>query len=67
MADIAVLNAHDETVLAATLHFPRYSLSGGRLRTWSGPEDYLSDFRSLWIIAEIDGVWAAQLRSSFAP
>ena len=27
----------------------------------------LGKFRSLWVIAEIDDVWAAQLRSSFAP
>jgi hypothetical protein len=27
----------------------------------------LGHFRSLWVIARIDGVWAAQLRSSFAP
>lgn len=27
----------------------------------------LGQFRSLWVIAELDGVWAAQLRSSFAP
>ncbi len=26
----------------------------------------LARFRSLWVIARIDGVWAAQLRSSFA-
>ena len=24
-------------------------------------------FPSLWVVAQIDGVWAAQLRSSFAP
>jgi hypothetical protein len=27
----------------------------------------LGKFRSLWVLARIDGVWAAQLRSSFAP
>jgi len=27
----------------------------------------LARHRSLWVIAEIDGRWAAQLRSSFAP
>jgi len=27
----------------------------------------LGRFRSLWVLARIDGVWAAQLRSSFAP
>jgi len=111
-AHLSALNARDEAALAATLHFPHYRLSGGRLKTWEGPETYLADFlaragdqwhhtewdavdviaaepgkvhldvtftryradgavlgkfRSLWIIAEIDGVWAAQLRSSFAP
>jgi len=111
-AHIRALNAGDEAALAATLHFPHYRLSGGRLRTWEGPETYLADFharagdgwhhsawdaldviaaepskvhldvrftryredgsvlgrfRSLWVIARIDGVWAAQLRSSFAP
>ena len=111
-AHIRALNAGDETALAATLHFPHYRLSGGRLRTWERPETYLADFharagdgwhhsawdaldviaaepdkvhldvrftryrkdgtvlgrfRSLWVLARIDGVWAAQLRSSFAP
>lgn len=105
------LNARDEPALAATLHFPHYRLSGGRLKTWDGPADYFSDFlaragdgwdhsvldsvdvmaasaekvhldvrftryradksslgsfRSLWVIADLDGKWAAQLRSSFA-
>lgn len=109
---LAALNAGDGSALSATLHFPHYRLSGGRLKTWVGPEDYLSDFyaragdgwhhsvwdalnviaaepgkvhldvhftrfradktemgrfRSLWVIAKLDGVWAAQLRSSFAP
>lgn len=27
----------------------------------------LGKFRSLWVLARIDDVWAAQLRSSFAP
>jgi len=111
-AHIAALNAGDEAGLAATLHFPHYRLSGGSLKTWDGPGQYLADFharagngwhhsawdsldviaaepgkvhldvrftryrednsvlgkfRSLWVIAEINGVWAAQLRSSFAP
>ncbi len=111
-AHITALNAGDEPALAATLHFPHYRLSGGQLKTWNGPDEYLADFharagdgwhhsewdsldviaaepgkvhldvrftryrqdntvlgefRSLWIIAELDGIWAAQLRSSFAP
>lgn len=35
----------------------RYTTSG----------ESLISFSSLWVIARIDGVWAAQLRSSFAP
>jgi len=111
-AHIEALNAGDGQALARTLHFPHYRLSGGRLKTWEGPEDYLADFharagdgwhhsrwdaldpiaagankvhldvrftrfradgevlgrfRALWVIACLDGVWAAQLRSSFAP
>ena len=110
-AHMAALNAADEPALNATLHFPHYRLSGGRLKTWPGPGEYLADFRarttadwhrsewtereivavsedkvhvnvefaryraddsvigryrSLWVIAKLDGRWAAQLRSSFA-
>ena len=109
---LAALNDGDASALAATLHFPHYRLSGGRLKTWEGPEDYLADFharagdgwhhsvwdaldviaaepgkvhldvrftrfradnsemgrfRSLWVISKLDGIWAAQLRSSSAP
>ena len=35
----------------------RYDVSGA----------LLISFRSLWIIIEIDGVWAAKIRSTFAP
>jgi len=108
---VAALNARDETGLAATLHFPHYRLTGGRLKVWDSPDTYLADFlaragdgwshtiwnylalvaaspdkvhldvsftryradgsslgtfRSLWVIAQIDRRWAAQLRSSFA-
>ena len=110
-AHFAALNARDETALAATLHFPHYRLSGGRLKTWDDHATYFGDFlaragdgwqhsvldsvdvvaaeadkvhldvrftryktgdtslgsfRSLWVIACLDGRWAAQLRSSFA-
>lgn len=110
-AHFKALNARDEQALAATLHFPHYRLSGGRLKTWDGPASYFGDFlaragdgwhhsdldsvdvmaaspdkvhldvrftryradgsalgsfRSLWVIADLDGRWAAQLRSSFA-
>ncbi len=108
---MAALNAGDRDALAATLHFPHYRLSGGRMRVWQGPETYLADFLaragdgwhhsawdrrvpvaatpdkvhldvsftrfradnsvlgrfgSLWVVALLDGRWAAQLRSSFA-
>jgi len=108
---IAALNARDEAALAATLHFPHYRLSGGRMKVWEGPASYFADFlaragdgwhhsawdrrtplaasadkahldvtftrsradgsalgrfRSLWVIARLEGRWAAQLRSSFA-
>lgn len=106
------LNAHDEDLLAASLHFPHYRLVNGVLKTWESRENYFADFRkrageewgysrwgeievlmespdkvhlnvrvdryrkddaplasfhSLWVITKINGVWAAQLRSSFAP
>ena len=105
------LNARDQAGLAATLHFPHYRLSGGRMRVWDTPDTYFADFlaragdgwhhsawdlrtpiavsaekvhldvtftryradgsvlgqfRSLWVVALIDGRWAGQLRSSFA-
>ena len=111
-AHLAALNARDTVALTATMHFPHYRLSSGRMKIWPGPENYLADFyvragdtwhhtyweslevfaavpnkvhldvrfarcreddsvigrfRALWVIAELDGVWGAQLRSSFAP
>ena len=111
-AHIEALNAQNQEVLAATLHFPHYRLSGHRLAVWETPETYFADFRqraepdwhhsewdaltviasdpgkvhldvkfsrfdaagrrlgryrSLWVITEIDGIWAAQFRSTFAP
>ncbi|MEZ5855348.1 MAG: hypothetical protein R3D67_11650 [Hyphomicrobiaceae bacterium] len=108
---MAALNARDPDALAASLHFPHYRLTGGKLKVWETQETYLADFlaragdgwarsawnyvtviaatpdkvhvdlaftryradgspigtfRSLWVIACIDGRWAAQLRSSFA-
>jgi hypothetical protein len=41
---MAALNARDPQALAATLHFPHYRLSGGRMTTWQGPESYFADF-----------------------
>ena len=94
------------------MHFPHYRLSGGTVRVWETPSNYMADFYkrvssewhhtrwdsidvlmastdkvhlsvcftrfraddsvlaqhcSLWVISELEGVWAAQLRSSFAP
>lgn len=105
------LNRRDPAGLAASLHFPHYRLSQGRLQTWEKPDSYLADFharagdgwdrsawdfrraiassadkvhfdvqftryradgssmgsfRSLWVVAKINGRWAAQLRSTFA-
>lgn len=41
---MAALNARDNAALAATLHFPHYRLSGGRLKTWTTPDSYFADF-----------------------
>lgn len=38
-----------------------------RVDRYRGDDTPLVSFQSLWVIARIDGVWAAQLRSSFAP
>jgi len=110
-AHVAALNARDEQALAATLHFPHYRLSGGKMKIWERPDTYLADFyaragadwhhtawnfrnvvaaspekvhldvqftryrsddsaigtfRALWIVAKLEGRWAAQARSSFA-
>jgi len=36
------------------------------IRRYDSNEVLMTSFRSLWIIIEIDGVWAAKVRSSFA-
>jgi hypothetical protein len=41
---IAALNARNEKALVATLHFPHYRLTGGRMKVWERPENYLKDF-----------------------
>lgn len=41
---IEALNARDPAALAATLHFPHYRLSGGRMRVWEAPDTYFADF-----------------------
>lgn len=45
-AHVAALNAGDEKALAATLHFPHYRLSGGRMKVWERPDSYLADFHA---------------------
>ena len=108
---IKALNARDEKALLATLHFPHYRLTGGKMKVWERPDNYLKDFyaragedwhhsawdfknviaagpdkvhfdvqftryrsdnsaigsfRSLWIVSNLGGRWAAQCRSSSA-
>jgi len=36
------------------------------IRRYNSSDTLITSFRSLWIIIEIDGVWAAKARSSFA-
>lgn len=43
-AFIAALNARDAKAVHATLHFPHYRLSGGRMKIWETPDRYLDDF-----------------------
>lgn len=43
-AHIAALNARDEDALIATLHFPHFRLTGGRMKVWERPDNYLKDF-----------------------
>jgi len=43
-AHLAALNSRDKDALHATLHFPHYRLSGGRMKVWEKPDDYLADF-----------------------
>jgi len=37
------------------------------IRRYDSSNKLITSFRSLWVIIEIDGVWAAKVRSSFAP
>jgi hypothetical protein len=41
---IIALNARDEAALLATLHFPHFRLTGGRMKVWERPGSYLKDF-----------------------
>lgn len=36
------------------------------IRRYDNNDQLITSFRSLWVIIEIDGVWAAKVRSSFA-
>lgn len=36
------------------------------IRRYDSSNTLITSFRSLWVIIEIDGVWAAKVRSSFA-
>ena len=36
------------------------------IRRYDSSDTLITSFRSLWVIIEIDGVWAAKVRSSFA-
>jgi hypothetical protein len=38
-----------------------------RFTRFRADDSVLAQHRSLWVISELEGVWAAQLRSSFAP
>lgn len=42
---IDALNAHDQTALARTLHFPHCRLSNGKLKIWNTPDNYFDDFK----------------------
>ncbi len=108
---MSALNRRDAEDLAASLHFPHYRFTGGRMKVWEHAESYLDDFyaragegwhhsawdfitpiaagpdkvhldvqftryraddsvmgvfRSLWVVTRHNGVWAAQVRSSYA-
>jgi hypothetical protein len=41
---IRALNARDEKALVATLHFPHYRLTDGKMKCWERPDGYLRDF-----------------------
>jgi hypothetical protein len=43
---IRALNARDERALVATLHFPHYRLTGGRMKVWERADNYLADFHA---------------------
>ena len=40
------LNRENAAALTATLHFPHYRFTGGRMKIWKAPERYLADIRA---------------------
>ena len=42
---ILALNARDPNLIAATLHFPHFRLSGTCLKEWPTPQTYFGDFK----------------------
>ncbi len=38
-----------------------------RVNRFDNRDQLIADFKSIWVITKINTVWAAQLRSSFAP
>ncbi len=43
-AHMAGLNARDEAAISATLHFPHFRLSQGRMQVWESGDRYFADF-----------------------
>ena len=43
---VTALNARDPDAVAATLHFPHFRLSGGKVKIWERPDRYLEDFHA---------------------
>jgi hypothetical protein len=43
---MSALNRRDPAGLAASLHFPHFRLSGGRMKVWDRPDSYLDDFHA---------------------
>ena len=50
--------------ISATTNKVHLDVQGNR---FNAQDQLITDFKSIWVITEIGGVWAAQLRSSFAP
>lgn len=52
------------TIISATSNKVHLDVQVNR---FDAEDNLIADFGSIWVITEIQGVWAAQLRSSFAP